>query len=136
MKKKSQPKEACYYSAHIYLAEEIAKSADYLIKHLKSYPGIFDKGRRSSKYSIANENKWRKILAEIRDGFRLYAECDGDFYVWKDGKAPSETKSLDEMLEQMKDPDRPFKLVIDKIKLRKFQKAMALFAKYYEHLWD
>ena len=142
MKKKSQPKEACYWSANIYLAEEIVKSTDYLIKHLKGYPGVFDKERcRRSRakiilYSKANEKKWRNILTEIHDGFKLYRDCDGDFHEWKDGKAPPASETIEKMMERINSGNDTYKLVINKAKLQKFRNAMKLFAKYYEHLWD
>ena len=139
MAKKRLSGESRFWDAHTYLAGEIADCADYLAKHLKGYPGVLDKTSPSAKrihYSKANEKKWRNILLEIRDGFRLYEKCDGDFYEWKDGKAPPETKTVDEMIKQLNDPNRPEKQVINKAKLAKFKRAMELFGKYYEHLWD
>ena len=139
MAKKRLVGESRFWDAHTYLAGEIADCADYLAKHLKGYPGVLDKTSHSAKrihYSKANEKKWRQILLDIRDGFRLYEKCDGDFYEWKGGKAPPETKTVDEMIKQLNDPNRPEKQVINKAKLAKFKRAMALFGKYYEHLWD
>lgn len=138
MAKKRLTSESRFWSANIYLAGEIANCADYLIRHLKGYPGEFDKKPTRAKairYSKANEKKWRRILIDIRDGFRLYEKCDGDFYEWKGGKAPP-YKSFENMMERLKNPKSPYRLILNKDKLKKFQHAMELFGKYYEHLWD
>jgi hypothetical protein len=139
MVKKSLPKDSYWWSANIYLAGEIAKCADQLIKHQKSYPGVFDRKNDKSKiikYSKANERKWHNILVDIRDGFRLYAKCDGDFYEWKGGKRGTfkHKKLPDGNWEVIQTNDA--KLIINKKKLDKFKRAMGLFAKYYDHLWD
>jgi len=139
MARKRLSGDSRFWDAHTYLAGEIADCADYLAKHLKGYPGVLDKTNPCAKIihsSKVNERKWRNILIEIRDGFRLYEKCDGDFYEWKDGKRPPETKTVDEMIKQLNDPNRPEKQVINKAKLAKFKRAMVLFSKYYEHLWD
>ncbi len=128
-----------FWDAHLYLAEEISACADYLLKHLHGYPGLLDKENARAKtthYSKANEKKWRGILIEIRDGFRLYAKLDGDFYEWKNGKRGTfKFKKLPDGNSQMIQTNDA-KTVINKKKQRKFRRAMELFAKYYEHLWD
>ncbi len=139
MAKKKYPGNSRFWNAKIYLAEEIAACADYLAKHLKGYPGVFDKEKGHAKtifYSKANEKKWREILVEIRDGFRLYAKCDGDFYEWKDGKRSTfKFKKLPDGCSEMIQTNDA-ELVLNKKKEFKFRRAMELFAKYYDHLWD
>ena len=73
---------------------------------------------------------------EIRDGFRLYEKCDGDFYDWKNGNRGTfkHKKLPDGNWEVIKTNDA--KLIINKKKLGKFRRAMELFARYYDHLWD
>lgn len=128
-----------WWSAYTYLAEEISYCADKLEKNLKGYPGEFDKGfKESSKYSKENEQKWRNILIKIRDGFKIWAETNGDFHEWKDGKTlpfPKFTKSDDGYYTMEADPSG-YKLIENTEKKRKFKEAMRLFSKYYEHLWD
>lgn len=138
MAKKWLTGEARFWAANIYLAGQIADCADYLIRHLKGYPGEFDAKRTRAKisgYSKANEKKWRQILMDIRDGFRLYEKCDGDFHEWKGGKAPP-NEPFEKMMERLNNPKSPYKVILNKAKLKKFQRAMELFGKYYEHLWD
>ena len=139
MAKKPHSEDSDCWSAHIYLAKEIARCADYLAKHQHGYPGILDRINTRAKiifYSKANEKKWRNILIEIRDGFRIYAKCDGYFYEWKDGKKGTykHEKLPDGNFKMV--PTNNAKVIINKKKEQKFRRAMELFAKYYEHLWD
>lgn len=139
MARRKYHKNEDWWGANTYLASEIAWCADQLIKHQKGYPGTFDRKNDRSKiikYSKANEKKWRKLLIEMRNGFQLYSECDGHFYDWKNGKAPPSGESVDEMLQRVNSSDNPYKTVLNKTKLRKFKRAMELFAKYFDHLWD
>ncbi len=122
------------WSSHIYLAHEIVFCADYLIKHQHGYPNsIFEKNGRNEEKAV---REWDSILGQIRDGFRMYYKCDGDFFEWKDGirgkfefiKQPDGTSRM----EQLNDA----KLFRNKEKERKFKTAMKLFVKYFRDLWD
>ena len=139
MAKKNYSGNSRFWDAHLYLADEISVCADYLVKHLHGYPGEFD-GKLSKtkpyKYSMANEKKWRDALIKIRDGFRVYYKCDGDFYEWKNGKRGTfKSKKLPNgNFEMIQTNDA--EVVLNKKKQKKFRRAMELFAKYYQHLWD
>ncbi len=123
-------------NANLYLAKEIVHCTDYLIKHQHSYPDVFGKKKaKSSGYSKYSEKKWTEILIEIRDGFKLYSDCDGDFYEWKNGRSPPD-EPLDKTLARFNDQKNKYRVVLNKKKQRKFLRAMEFFAKYYEHLWD
>lgn len=113
------------WSAHMYLAREIAWCAKYLAEKDHGYPNSL------------TPRKWKQILLDIHSGFSLFFEREGDFYIWKGGREPSNRMFLNkDGRMEMEPTPKGYKLIIDKKALAKYKKAQALFSEWMPNMWD
>jgi hypothetical protein len=113
------------WSAHMYISREIAWCTRYLADADHGYPNGL------------TPLKWKKILLKISLAFRDYFDRDGDFYEWKNGKAPKTRwfTNKDGRMEMCPTP-KGYKLIINKKKQKAFKEAQSLLFRYFDSLWD